>query len=866
MRKGTSTIALILLLVPLMTAATSWAQMINTTLENGMTVVIKENHAAPVVTVVMYVRTGHIFEEEFLGAGISHYCEHLVAFGTTAKRTEAESEELLSTLGGASNAYTTSDHTAYYISTSRQHVEAAIDLVSDWVLHCALNPDEVEREHGVIAREIEMGEDEPRRRIGKLYNAAMFVKHPEHHPTIGYRDVFLNLTRDDVVTYYQRRYVPNSMIFVIVGDVDAQETLELVKKYCGDAPRKPLSQIYLQTDPKQMGVRWVSDQMDVEMTYMLMGWRTVKVTHPDLYALHLLEDILSRGESSRLVKAVRNDKQLVYSITADSYNPCYDAADFTVLSTLDIGNVREAEGAILEEIYRLRDELVMPEELEKAKKQRISEHVFSNQTAENQAMQIGQDLIRTGNPLFSEAYLEKIREVTPEDIRRVVRSYFYDDAMTVAVLKPTGAEMPVEGGEATEAAGEIGQVNKVVLDNGLTVLLKRNLNYPLVSMQAYLKGGVRYENQGNNGLFNFTARMLLKGTKKLTAEQIAREIDTMGGSIEASGGSDLSHVSVEVLKEDLEKGLDIMADVLQNPIFDQEEMEKLRKLILAEIDRQEDNWRVQSEAFFRKTFFRKHPYQFMPIGNKTSVGELSRRDLQETHQRYYVPNNMVLAIFGDINPSEVEDLVWKKFDKMKGKEVVFQEVPVEPPLMANITDELITDRQQAVIFMGYQGMTLGDPDWYTMRVIDGITSGIGYPGGWLHNTLRGGQLVYFVHAWNDARSDPGYYAIQAATNPATADTALKIILKKQELIKQAAFTDQELEQAKSACVVMQNLYYNQTNSAQATLAATNEIRGLGYDYADNYEERIKAVDREDIERVANEYFQNYGLIMTRPES
>jgi len=860
-------IGLIVCLAAFSMSARSSAQMINTTLKNGMTVMIKENHAAPVVTVVMYVRAGHVFEEEYLGAGISHYCEHLVAMGTTTNRTEAEADEILTMLGGASNAYTTSDHTAYYISTSNEHLETAIDLVSDWVLHNAMDPHEVEREHGVITREIEMGDDEPRRRIGKLYNAAMFVKHPEHHPTIGYKDVFLSLTRDDLVAYHDRMYVPNNMIFVIVGDLDAQETLRLVEKYCAAAPRKPLPQIYLQTDPKQMGTRRVTDEMDIETTYMMMGWRTVKVTHPDLYALHLLENILSHGESSRLVKTVRNEKQLVHTISASSYNPCYDAADFTILSSLNIENTGKAQKAILEEIYRLRDKLVTGEELEKVKNQRVSEHVFSNQTAESQAMQIGQDLIRTGNPLFSETYLEKIRQVTPEDIRRVARTYFYDDALTVAILRPTGSELPSEEiKEVAKEAGAAGQVKKVVLDNGLTLLLKNNPNYPLVSMQVFLKGGVRYEDEGDNGLFNFTVRMLPKGTKKRTAEEIARQIDSMGGSISASAGNDLSQISVEVLREHTERGLDILSDVLQNAVFDPQEVEKLRKLILAEIERQNDDWRLQSEIFFRQTFFREHPYRFMPVGNQASASALSDQDLRETYQHYYVPNNMVLAIFGDIDTKSIEALVRKKFAKMKRKKVVFPDVREEPLLTANLTDELITQRQQTVIFMGYPGMALGDPDWHTMRVIDGITSGIGYPGGWLHNTLRGNQLVYFVHAWNDARSDPGYYAIQAATNPATADTALQIILEKQKLIKEDVFTDEELEQAKSACIVMRGLYYNQTNSDQASQAATDEIRGLGYDYSDDFEERIKAVTRENIKRVANEYFQNYGLIMTRPES
>jgi len=827
--------------------------------------VIKENHAAPVVTVVAYVRAGHIFEEEFLGAGISHYCEHLVHCGTTTKRSEEQSDELLNILGGASNAYTTSDHTAYYISTSKQHLETAIDLVSDWVLHCVFDPGEEDRERGVITREIEMGEDEPRRRIGKLYNAAIFVKHPEHHPTIGYKDMFLNLTRDDLVTYYNRMYVPNNMILVITGAVQAQRTLDLVEKYCGHASRRPLRQIYLQTDPKQMGTRRVTDEMDIETTYMMMGWRTVKVTHPDLYALHLLEDILSRGESSRLVKTVRNDKQLVNTISASSYNPCYNAADFTVLSSLDVENVKMAEKAILEEMHRLRDELVAVEELEKAKNQRVSDQVFSNQTAEDQAMQIGKDLIRAGNPLFSEAYLEKIREVTAEDIRRVARTYFGDDAMTVAVLRPTGTEMPAEEETRAATVGAAGKVNKVVLDNGLTLLVKNNPNFPLVSMHAYLKGGVLYENQEDNGLFNFTARMLRRGTKKRTAEEIAEEIDAMGGKIGSSAGNDLTHVSVEVLQEHMEEGLDIFADMLQNAVFDAEETEKVRKLLLAQIERQNDDWRTQSEVFFKKTFFREHPYRFVPVGNETSVAALAREDLQEAYKRYYVPNNMVLAIFGDIDLRETEDLVKRQFGKMNRKEVIFPAVPSEPPLTENITDELITDRQQTVIYMGYPGMKLGDPDWHAMRVIDGITSGIGYPGGWLHNTLRGNQLVYFVHAWNDARSDPGYYAIQAATSPATADTARQIILEKQELIKQDAYTDDELEQAKSGCIVMQGLYYNQTNSAQASQAASDEIRGQGYDFADDFEERIKAVTREDIKRVAKKYFQNYGLITTHPE-
>ncbi len=842
----------------------SFAAVVQKTLDNGLRVVIMENHASPVATLRVYVNAGSIWEQEYIGAGISHYCEHLISGGSTKNRTEEEIERLIQSIGGASNAYTSSDHTCYYLATSNLYFDTCIALLSDWIKNCSFEPKEIEREKGVILKEINMIDDDPSRRVSKIYNETMFLKHPQHFPIIGYADLFKKLTRDDLLKYYQRMYTPQNIIVVAVGDFDAKEVLTRLEKAFGDFKGNPIPSIYIEPDPKQMGTRKVEQEMDVNLTYLLMGFRTVPITHQDMYPLDVLAVILGRGESSRLYRQIKDKGQLVHSISASSYTPRYDAADFTIEATLDYPNIHKAEMAILAEVYRLKKEFVSDEEIKKAKTQIVSEHVFANQTVESQADVIGRNVVHTGNPLFHERYIEEIKKVTKEDIQRVVNTYFYDDALTSAVIKPKGAK--IEEVETAKKEIKTRKVDKIILDNGMTLLLKRNESVPLVYIGAYLKGGSRYENEQNNGVFNFMSRMLLKGTKNRTAEQIAQEIDSIGGGISAAGAEDYFCGTVEVLKEDIATGLDLLSDVLMNPVFAEEELEKERKAILADIDSIKDDWKSQAEVFFRQTFYQKSPYRFIPLGTKECITNLKRQDLVETHRKYCLPNNMILTVFGDIDLETTKELIREKFKGFKSAELAFPEVSQEAVLTSNREAVQHLDRKQSVIFMGYPGMRVGDKDWHTMRVIDAITSGIGYPGGWLHNTLRGNQLVYFVHAWNDVKQDMGYYAIQAATTEENLDKALTIIREKQELIKNQEVSDEELDRAKKACIVMESLYLKQTNSAQGSLAAQYELYGLGYGWRDDLLEKINAVTKEDIKRVANQYFNNYVLTITRPNT
>ena len=207
-------------------------------MSNGLTVLVQENHVAPVATVRCYVKnTGGAFEGRWLGTGISHLVEHLVSGGTTAHRTEKEIEKIIDTFGGATNAYTSSDLTAYFIDCPARHTATCIDLVADQMQYVKFEQTEFDREYNVVQRELADGEVDRDRVQWKMLNELVYTVHPARNPTIGYLDVFRSIKRQDCVDFYRERYVPNNQVFVVVGDVKTEEVLASVAKAFAKATR-----------------------------------------------------------------------------------------------------------------------------------------------------------------------------------------------------------------------------------------------------------------------------------------------------------------------------------------------------------------------------------------------------------------------------------------------------------------------------------------------------------------------------------------------------------------------------------------------------------------------------------------------------
>ncbi|MBI3724419.1 insulinase family protein, partial [bacterium] len=472
------------------------------TLPNGLDVLIEDRPGTETVAVRVYVRTGSLNEEPFLGAGISHLYEHLLAGGTTTTRGEKETAEILRSIGGVMNAYTSYDLTCYHVTTTGEHAATAIDLLADWMRNNTLDPREVARETEVVQRELEKDEDEPANVLWRLHMETAYRRSLIRLPVIGYKSNIRRITRDDLVRFYKERYAPNNAVLVIVGDVRGGPLLERARAAFGPWERRTLRAGVLPSEPPQTAPRRAEREMPVSVASVKIGWPSVDLLSPDLYALDVLAFVLGQGESALLKQQLVDEKKLATAVATSSWTPSFGAGQFMIdLEVPEAGKVEEAIEAAMKAARALEGRVAhraegMAERLARAKKQKIAEHVFAIEKNEGRAESVAQDWIGTGDPWFSERYVERVQSVSVDDLGRVARQYLDPEKVTVTVVRPAGTGSGTGSGTGTgtrqEAQGtgtETGAgTRKVVLETGLVVVMRPMAAAKGVAMQASFAG------------------------------------------------------------------------------------------------------------------------------------------------------------------------------------------------------------------------------------------------------------------------------------------------------------------------------------------------------------------------------------------
>jgi len=825
-------------------------------LDNGMVVILEEIHTAPVVAWQVWVKAGSITEGEYSGSGVSHYIEHML-FKGTERRGVGEIDREIRGLGGQIGGYTSFDRTVYHLVVPSDYFVTALDVLADAVMNSTFDPEEFKKERGVILREIDMGEDDPDRFLGRLFWSTFYREHPYRYPVIGYRTLFEGLTREDLLDYYHRMYRPNNMILVGVGDFDSQMAFAHIKEAFADFERGSLPPVYIPPEPEQLGPRRAEREFEVKQIYLLMGFRTVSIQSKDMYPLDVLAIILGQGRSSRLFRKIREEKGLANAVSSWSYTPRYGGI-FGIRATLHEVNKDRVVEEILKELNQFKVELVSEEELGKAKRKVVSEHIFSRETMEDRAGDLASSELVVGDLNFSKNYVEQIQKVDREEIRRVANKYFHRDNLTVALLKPVVKKVA--------AKPKIGikkppLINKFQLPNGMTLLVRENYTLPTVFIQAVFKGGLRFENQNNNGICNFVRSMLLKGTRTKTRHEIAQKIESRGGTINTYGGNNSFGCSVSVLKEDFDTGLDVLADVIMNSTFPSEEIERERRIVLAQIKAQEDDIFNAAFKLFKETLFIRHPFRFQRIGSAQSIAELTRADLIKYWNEFYVPNNMVLAVYGDVKTSEVVKKLEQAFSNFEPRPLPLIEIPQElKPTQVRAAAEHM-EKKQAVIMIGFQGIDVKSKDRYTFEVMTSILSG---GGSRLYQSLRDELgLAYSVGSFSFiGLDDPGAYVFYIATAPEKIEVARDGLLEEIKKLIIHEVSEEELNRAKKDLIGTETIRL-ETNQALALQCTLDELYGLGYENFKRYASDINQVTQEDIKKVAVKYFDlgSYTMVV-----
>ncbi|MFY8217178.1 MAG: M16 family metallopeptidase, partial [Chthoniobacterales bacterium] len=629
-----------------------------TTLPNGLTLIIEEDRSAPVASVQAWVGTGSIHEDDWMGAGMSHILEHMLFKGTET-RGAGEFARSVQDLGGYINAYTSFDRTVYWIDVPSAGAATAVEILADAMMNSTLPEEEYAKEQEVIRREFAMGFDDPGRTGSQLMFRTVFSESPFRHPVIGYLDVYNKLTRDDVMAYYKKRYVPNNMFFSIVGDVDAKAIREQLTDFFSKYPRVALEPVYVARDGEQVGRRVAHEEFPTELTRLSLSWRIPPVTHDDMPALDLLGTVLGGGASSPLYREIREEKQLAFGIGSGSY-ALADGGIFAIQAVCDPDKRDAVETAALATLETLKAPGGIPEkDLEKARKSLLASQLGQLTTMRGKASDLGSNWLLTRNLNFSADYLDAINRTTVEDLQRVARTYLRADNVNVTSLNPVGS---TETKEQTDSAPkpELG-IKTFTLPNGLRLIVRENHRIPLVSMVAVFQGGLLAESEKNNGVSRLLAQSLVKGTTSRTAAEIAEAIESVGGDIGATSGNNSAAAEVSVLATDVPLGMELLADVIINPTFPEQEVIKERSAQIAAIKAEEDQITSVARNLLRENLFDGHPYALRGTGRESTVAALTPEDVKAMHRAVFTAKNGVLAVFGDVNADEVYELAKKAF-------------------------------------------------------------------------------------------------------------------------------------------------------------------------------------------------------------
>ncbi len=840
------------------------------TMDSGLKVILEENRNAPVAALQIWVKIGSADEKDE-EAGMCHFIEHMLFKGTEKRKVRGGANEIES-LGGTINAYTSYDQTVYHITLASRYADIGLDILSDAIQHSTFDAVEFEREREVILEEVRRGQDDPSKRLFQQTMAAFYQKHPYRRPVIGYANTIRSIQRDQMVGFFKRWYTADRMVVIAVGDFNAGEMEKNIREIFKDF--RPSSEGPSQRikEPVPLEVRSVISYGNFRETYLHIALPASSAKDEDTAALDVIAHILGAGEPSRLVQNIKFGKGLVHSIYASSYTP-KDPGLFFIGATLPAENVENAVEAILEEMNRLRIEGVSAEELHRAKVNIESDLIYSRQTVQGQAGKIGNYELTAGDFQFEREYLRKVALLQNEDIQRVSRKYFWSHRLTVSVLAPNEKadvikSLPLrsvveKGRLAGDPVEERSPVYKSVLENGIRLVVKENRSVPVVSVQVSFLGGVRFEEESNNGINSFTAVMLTKGTKEQNSLEIAKKVERMAGSLGGFSGYNSFGLTFTFLNQHFEEAFKLLTEVIRQPSFDREEMEKRRKLILASIRQQEDDLGRLVFKLFRKTLYEKHPYGMDTLGTLDSIQRLTQKDLREYYKRIAVPENMVLTVVGDVDQRQVVLAVKKSFGDLKAESLRVPIIPQEPHVQKKRVAELVKQKEQAHFVLGFLGISYDHPDSYALTVLDAALSG---QGGRLFRELRDKEsLAYALDFMAQPNLDPGFIGVYMGTHPDKLETAIKAVLRLLQKVKEEGVTGEEVERAKKYLIGNFEIGL-QTNSAQANQMSLDEVYGLGFDHYQRYPRKIENVTKKDVDRVAKKYLnlESYSVAIVRP--
>jgi zinc protease len=861
-------------------------------LPNGLTILLRESHRSPVVELQIWAGVGSA-DERPGEEGLAHFHEHML-FKGTERRAVGEVAGEIEGLGGHINAYTSFDSTVYHATLPSASWRAGLDVLTDAVRHSIFDDDEIAREREVVLEEIRRSEDTPGHVLGELAFRECYRKHPYGLPILGPASNVAGFDRSQVLAFFQRWYTPDNLMVVAIGDFDSAEVASEIERLfegatSGNATRtRP-------AEPAPDALRVAVLRKAFEGHRVDLSWPASRFRDQDATHLDLLAYVLGECESSRLVRRIREKEALVDRIDAGAYTPL-DRGLFSIGFETDSKRLLDATRRIVEEVDRLRREPVSKAELERARVNFLASEQFDRESVSGVASKLGSFEAMGGGWQREAEALETLRTARPDDLLRVAQRYLSPEALTIAALIPESTEAnldeqalrqavalgieaasnprdgaraestpardrasvgdgPIENlrfGPMRPAADGAGERLDARLSNGLDLHVLRRPEVPVVAIRLASLGGLLCEDESNSGITRFLAAMWTRGTRMHSAAAFARQVEGLAAEIDGFSGRNSIGLTLDCLSESLEPAFDLFSEALLDPRLDPEEIERERRESLAALERRQDRLGQRAFQLFAETEFERHPYRMTVLGEPETVAAFSADDLLRHANELVRADRAAISVVGDVDPEVVGRLVEKRLGPMHTGTDHFV-LPTEEPRSAGVREsELIKDRAQAHLVIGFRGITLGDPDRDVLELIAQLLAG---QGGRLFLELRDRQsLAYTVAASNVEGLAPGYFTIYIATAPEKVERARAGIFEEIDRLVTHAPSPEELKRAINFGTGSFAIGSQRSHSRAAHIAL-DSVYGLGPDHTEGYPAAIAAVTPEDVLRVAQRIFR-----------
>ena len=835
-------------------------------LDNGLTLIVHEDHKAPVVSVNIWYHVGSKNEQPGQ-TGFAHLFEHLMFQGS--ENFDGEYIESLQQIGATDlNGTTWFDRTNYFQTVPKTALDRVLWLESDRMGHLlgAIDQAKLDEQRGVVQNEKRQGENQPYDKVWQHLLKQLYTDgHPYSWETIGSMKDLEAASLEDVQEWFRTYYGPNNAVLAVAGDVETAKVLERVKHYFGDIPPGPPLVKLEEWVPRHSSERRerIEDRVSQERLYM--AWTSPRWGTRAASDLELALHIIGGDKNSRLYKRLVYEDQIATDVEMGAYN--LEIAGLTYLqASAKVGvDLAIIEEAAKEEIQRFIDRGPTAKELERVQTQYRASFLRGIERVGGFGGKSGvlaENMVYGGSPDRYQRKLDYIADASRADLQTVVGEWLGENAYIAEVYPhpamtaaPAGADRSKPPEPAGFPSGEFPEFDRVKLNNGLDVLVAQRTAIPLVNLTLILNAGFAADQFAQPGTAAMTMAMLDEGTAKRSALEISEELALLGAELSSGADLDTSMVSLSALRENLDYSLAIFADVVLNPVFPPNELDRLRAQYLALVRQEKTRPTSMALRVLPKLIYGEGHAYAQPLtgsGTEDSIRAITRADLQQYHDTWFRPNNATLLVVGDITTAEITAKLEELFKTWEPADVPVKNIDTVERRAQNAV--YIVDKpgaEQSIIFAGEVAPPKSNPDEIAIQVMNDILGG--------NFSSRINMNLREDKSWSygarsmimDAEGQRPFLVYAPVQTDKTSESMREILAELTAINGDRPPTEDELARAKSSKTLS---LPGRWETNRAVLRSMGEIVrfGLADDYWDTYADEVNALGIDDIARAASE--------------